>query len=257
MTEAFEMHFSEYRTSSLPDVTAASRKEYTSDTVLHFASGREWRLFMVQTGGVRLPDETLRKGDCLLLRPGRTVLAAFTARTVLCELDFRGTDVTEQLNADRHAGHSVFSCDVSRITAVMQEISVSPEGANAATFRTGLLLQLLSFLPSSEQLQETEAYGKQAMDYIRKHYMQPINVDDVAKAIGISRSWLYRCFMDYAEQSPTMFLRDVRMMRAKSLLRRTDMTVKEIAHAVGFEDPLYFSRVFSEYEGCSPRAYRK
>lgn len=95
------------------------------------------------------------------------------------------------------------------------------------------------------------------MQYIRENYMRPISVNDIASAVGVSRSWLYRCFMEYAEQSPAMYLRDIRLQRAKSLLRRTELPVQQIAQAVGYEDPLYFSRVFSDYIGCAPSFYRK
>ena len=72
----------------------------------------------------------------------------------------------------------------------------------------------------------------------------------------MSRSWLYRGFMQRFGHSPTALLRETRLKTARTLLRGTTMHISEIAWSVGYPDALYFSRVFAASEGCSPSVYR-
>lgn len=259
MFEAFELQCTEQLGGALPVLRAVAQRQYADGARLRLASGRDYRLLSVVTGKVQLSETEVCAGSCFLLVPGQTVLCTFSEDTVLSDLCFQCSDLVQPLmQHTKHNAVQVFSIENPQcIPSAVQRAVHVPEGCAPALYRAGLLCEILSCLPAQEKLSEAEAYGKQAMEYIRQNYMRPIGVNDVAAAVGVSRSWLYRCFMDYAAQPPAMFLRDVRMLRAKSLLRRTDLPVQEVARAVGFEDPLYFSRVFTAYEGCSPSAYRK
>lgn len=95
-----------------------------------------------------------------------------------------------------------------------------------------------------------------AAAYIENNYAEPITVDDIAAFAGVSRSWLYRGFMQRFGRSPTALLRETRLKTARTLLRGTTMHISEIAWSVGYPDALYFSRVFAASEGCSPSVYR-
>ena len=95
-----------------------------------------------------------------------------------------------------------------------------------------------------------------AAAYIENNYAEPITVDDIAAFAGVSRSWLYRGFMQRFGRSPTALLRETRLKTARALLRGTTMHISEIAWSVGYPDALYFSRVFAASEGCSPSVYR-
>lgn len=55
--------------------------------------------------------------------------------------------------------------------------------------------------------------------------------------------------------SPMQYLNNQRMEKAKDFLLSNTMTISNIAHLVGFDDPLYFSRVFKKYTGVSPQMY--
>ena len=258
MDAQFEVHFADKAATALPTMTAAAQKTYPGGTMLHLAAGRECRLLLVADGQARVSGELLSDCGCCLLLPGKTAPFEFLTDCTLCEVSFQGAEALLSEQAFSKHGSSLL-CSVSEserfLAAVSRAVTV-PGGCVPQLYRSGLLLELLSCLPVAGEQEQTSDYGKQAMEYIRTHYMQPITVNDVAAAVGVSRSWLYRSFMDYAAQSPAMYLRDIRMQRARALLQRTDWPVQEIAQAVGFEDPLYFSRVFSAYEGCSPTAFR-
>ena len=72
----------------------------------------------------------------------------------------------------------------------------------------------------------------------------------------MSISCFYQEFRSYAGMSPTKYRNSIRINVAKSDLLNTNMTVKEIAEKVGFDDAFYFSRIFRSITGTSPKAFR-
>jgi AraC family transcriptional activator of pobA len=79
---------------------------------------------------------------------------------------------------------------------------------------------------------------------------------DYAAAIGVSQSRLRNACFRIAEQSPMQLVHARILLEAKRQLRYTSTSVSEIAYALGFDDPAYFTRFFSQRTGQSPRAFR-
>ena len=100
-------------------------------------------------------------------------------------------------------------------------------------------------------------YLAQALRYIQHNYGGDISVSDIADFVGVSRSQLYRAFQTEFQMSPHAYLQNYRISEACTLLRRGTLTVAQVAGSVGFNDPLYFSRVFRRQKGCTPTAYQK
>ena len=100
-------------------------------------------------------------------------------------------------------------------------------------------------------------YLAQALRYIQHNYGGDISVSDIADFVGVSRSQLYRAFQTEFQMSPHAYLQNYRISEACTLLRRGTLTVAQVAGSVGFNDPLYFSRVFRHQKGCTPTAYQK
>ena len=94
-----------------------------------------------------------------------------------------------------------------------------------------------------------------AVAYIAEHYQQNITIGQLAALSSVSHSSLYRGFMSRFGISPKHYLMEYRVEKAKWLLTDTALPVSEISSAVGFEDPLYFSRVFRQLTGQPPRQY--
>ncbi|MBB6691288.1 response regulator [Cohnella xylanilytica] len=97
-----------------------------------------------------------------------------------------------------------------------------------------------------------------AVLYMKEQMGRELNQDDVARRVGMSRSYFSQCFKRFAggEQFGDA-LRKMRIERARELLGRTELSVREIANRVGFEDEKYFSRVYREKMGILPTEYRK
>ena len=98
-------------------------------------------------------------------------------------------------------------------------------------------------------------YVINAIKYIQFNYSHDISIDDIAQAVGVSRSHLYRVFMSNVGQSPIDYLTNYRISEACYLLKNSELSIAEIAVSVGFFDQFYFSRVFKKNKGVPPSRY--
>lgn len=98
---------------------------------------------------------------------------------------------------------------------------------------------------------------KQAVQAIENEWNQNEKMEKYAAMCNMSPSYFYREFREYAGMSPAKYRNYIRINVAKSDLLNTNMTIKEIAQKVGFDDALYFSRIFSNITGMSPLAFKK
>jgi AraC-like DNA-binding protein len=91
--------------------------------------------------------------------------------------------------------------------------------------------------------------------YLLSHYHIPLSLSQIAEAVGNSPTYVCRRYREITGQTPFQFLRDVRIMAAKRLLV-SNIPIARVAEMVGFEDPLYFSKVFSSQVGEPPQSFR-
>lgn len=85
---------------------------------------------------------------------------------------------------------------------------------------------------------------------------RPVDLEALAREVHVGYSTLRRRFKQATGYSPKEYILRVRLSRAKELLTLTSQSVTEIARAVGFDDPYYFSRLFRRKEGVSPLRFR-
>ena len=96
-----------------------------------------------------------------------------------------------------------------------------------------------------------------ARRYFNEHYNENINIKEFAISRSMSVSWFLRNFKQVAGMSPMHYILITRINNAVSLLETTDYNVNEISTIVGYENPMYFSRLFKKQKGVSPTEYRK
>jgi AraC-like DNA-binding protein len=84
-----------------------------------------------------------------------------------------------------------------------------------------------------------------------KHF----TVANLGKEIGMSRPQLYRRILNLTNISPNDLIRELRLKKAESLMRRKDQNISEIALEVGFSNPSYFSKCFYDRFGALPSQY--
>lgn len=98
---------------------------------------------------------------------------------------------------------------------------------------------------------------ERAKEYFLKHYNEEINIEQYAASRNMSTSWFGKSFSAAVGKSPKQFILDLRILNAQMLLETSDGTVSEIARIVGYENSLYFSRLFRRVKGVSPTKYRQ
>jgi AraC-like DNA-binding protein len=95
-----------------------------------------------------------------------------------------------------------------------------------------------------------------AKDLVDAHYSEPLDVDDMAAAAGLSRAHFSREFRREFGESPHQYLLTRRLERAAWLLRATDRSVADVCFSVGLSSVGSFTSSFSRTYGVSPTAYR-
>lgn len=102
-----------------------------------------------------------------------------------------------------------------------------------------------------------ETYIRQAVEWIGHHYSQRITVEDIARRIGLNRTYLSSLFQARLGMSLQAYLLHVRMKQATELLRQPELSVSDVSRSVGYLDSFLFSKMFKKTVGVSPTQYRK
>ncbi len=174
--------------------------------------------------------------------------------------DPRFNELLRHYNADRET--NIFThC----FPAELQDIKEVTVAENRSTISDGRMLELF-FSVFKHHLNEQnlitsaptapQRYIDFSVNYIKTHYNQNISVSKLTKLLGVSQPYLYRIFNEAFGKSPKAFICEYRINRAEKLLTETDMTISEVASAIGYSDSFSFSKAFSSIRGCSPSEYR-
>jgi transcriptional regulator GlxA family with amidase domain len=94
------------------------------------------------------------------------------------------------------------------------------------------------------------------VDYMHRHMAESLSVDALAAHVNLSRSRFTALFTAQAGAAPMRYLQRARLRRARLLVARTFLSVKEIMALVGYNDPSHFARDFRREHGVPPSALR-
>lgn len=127
---------------------------------------------------------------------------------------------------------------------------------------TVLFKQLLITVSRQLQTESTltsyvQSEIEHAIRYFLTHYNEELNIEEIAASHNMSTSWFIRNFKQYTGMTPLSYILKIRITNAQHLLETTSYNVTEISSFVGYDNPLYFSRLFKNQTGLSPSEYRK
>lgn len=96
-----------------------------------------------------------------------------------------------------------------------------------------------------------------AKDYIDSNFAKDISLDDVSRVVDISPYYFSKIFKEESGENFIEYLTNVRMEKAKDLLKNSNYSMKEICSMCGYQDPNYFSRTFKKNVGVTPTEYKE
>ena len=209
---------------------------------------------------------SVKAGDLFLVFPNEVISyrADENDPWQYCWVGFNGTEVQRMLNLTPFR-HDNLVLSLPDQELCQRLIDIYEARGNKPTDELNMIGRLYLFLGKmvelqGSDLQETDVtsdYIENALKFIQYNYSHSIDISSIAASIGISRSHLYRVFIKHMGISPNDYLTQYRINRACSLLRNSNLTISNIANSVGYDDPLYFSRVFKKVKGISPSIYLK
>lgn len=147
----------------------------------------------------------------------------------------------------------------SFLLQALNELVMQPHEQQTARFIVSSILSHCNDLLGSQiqTASRSQALFDAVREYIDEKYVEPLTRESVAQAFYISPNYLSHLFQKTGAVGFNEYLNYIRLEHAKTLLKRYDMKVKEVAHACGFVDSNYFCRLFRKNTERSPSEYRR
>lgn len=214
-------------------------------------------------------EQIVTAGNMVLYRPKEEQRYYYYGvdHTEVYWLHFTGGNVKNILRKygiadDMHVIHTGTSLEYKRIfEQIIQELKLCKEDYEEllVTYLQHLLILLHRVINSKPRgknqllMQDMD----QAVRYFHENYNKPICIEEYAAEHHLSVSWFIRNFKTYTDSTPAQYLLSLRISNAQTLLETTNYNITEIAEIVGYDNPLYFSRIFKKQSGMSPSEFRK
>lgn len=210
----------------------------------------------------------LKAGDMFLLFPGEwhsyhpSSLTGWKSYWI----GFQGFNMDRRLeakfmNVSKPIFHIGYNDEVEHLFKSALDVAIE-EGAYSQQLLSGIANHLLGLMLSLERNKElnqdhdrAELISKARL-IIRETVEQGTTIQQIASDLGVSYSNFRKLFKEYTGISPALYQQDLKLQRAKELLSTTSKSIKEIAYALNFDSPDYFSSKFRNKTGMKPSDFR-
>ena len=119
-----------------------------------------------------------------------------------------------------------------------------------------LVYSLFAAVSEEKSIVNNNVHINKALKYIHEHYCEDINIQELAEKLGLNNNYFSKLFKKNTSMAPNAYINNLKVEKAKFLLKHTDMKINEICDAVGYSDQFYFSRIFKKFTNLSPVNYR-
>lgn len=206
-------------------------------------------------------------GSVIVYRPGEPQQYKFNGKikSISYYIHFTGTGCEDLFN--RFSMHTGRIFQIGRSTSLEKALinlidDVHLKEPFFEQFCHAHLMRILSIIGKkiydAEMSKESHFDNKlvEILKIMHKEYAENKSISYYANIFGLSESRFSHIFKEYAKVSPNKYLLSIKIMKAKELIENTDLSMSQIAEYVGIPDQNYFSRLFKQYVGCSPKAYQ-
>jgi AraC-like DNA-binding protein len=232
-------------------------------TVLRPSGRKDFLVLFVADGNLDAlyggEKHSLQAGDLLIYEPGepQTYTTTTPARTLWCH--FTGTAAKDVMTELKLCGGTHRLSGSHAVENAYSTLTMRFHGHGQKSMINAALLELLSALSSaahSGPMIRTPKPVKAAIEYLHAHYNEKITLAELADLSGYSKSRFSHLFAEATGTTPIQYQNELRLQSAKEMLTATFAAVSQIAYQCGFDDPLYFSRLFKKKFGASPSDIR-
>jgi len=142
------------------------------------------------------------------------------------------------------------------LIAVMDEaLRLISEGGRNEIGQAGMQEFLNNENESMEEIR-VGSFQRSILEFVQKHYQEDISLQDIAHVSNYSDAYFCKLFKQCFDKNFTTYLTELRVEKAKQLLKDMAVNVKEISELVGYRDSNYFTKVFKRMAGVTPSEYR-
>jgi AraC-like DNA-binding protein len=120
-----------------------------------------------------------------------------------------------------------------------------------------ILAKIQALMRQSRQSSEAEQIVQKAKFVFEEKKHTAVEMESVASSLGLDYARFRRIFKDYTGLPPYQYFLQIKINKAKSLLRDSGYSVKQVAHLLSFENEYYFSRLFKRKTGVSPSVWQR
>ncbi len=206
-----------------------------------------------------------KPGDIILYRPHKEQFYEFfgESQTQNYWIHFTGNSV-EKIISENFEDNVFFNIGVhqkmaSTFDTIRDELLLKARNfEDIVSLQFNLLMKLISRYKSATNDEGAkQSIFNDLILTLNDTYHEAWNVDRMAELCNMSKSRFLHLFKEHKGVSAMQFLIKLRLDKAKELMINSSFSIQDVAELVGYNDPLYFSRLFKKVNGCSPRDYIK
>ena len=233
------------------------------NTIIRKNGRKDHHILLIDSGTCEVLHKnksyTLSRGNLVIYAPNEEQRYSFSSGCSSMWCHFSGNLVDELFESCNLTSGVYFSNPNKEIfesfSTLIQRFHLfnKPTLANASLIE--LIYHISNSLTTSGQKPNSDIIT-QVLTYININYNKQLTLDELSKKAGYSKSRFSHLFLEIVGMTPIKYQNDIRLKNSCELLHSTNLTIAEIAQSCGFNDPLYFSRIFKKRLKISPTQYR-
>lgn len=252
-----------YRVHTTPVIETPHPEGRNDYQLLYIAAGKGEFYFK----GSKEPT-IVTKGNMILFRPGEPQVYYYYAvdKTEVYWVHFTGWKVEEYLKRYELPSHeNVFYTGVSHdypwiYNQMIRELQIQRVNYEdmISLYMHHIFISINRYIKEGRETKnDIISDVERAAHYFKENYNKQISIEQYAEEHLMSVNWFIHSFKNVMKMSPMQYIISLRIATAKGYLENSTKNIAEISNEVGYDNALYFSRLFRKYTGMTPTEYRK